>query len=115
MQQLSVERKTRRHYFVIITSPKRRRGARVCVRIFDKFISFSESFKVMIFATLQLDMGMLGFFPPPYSYPNSLVNDTKILKIRLHYVESKKWWGERAAKIRSSEDSEAGCNSAEYL
>lgn len=69
MQQLSVERKTRRHYFVIITSPKRRRGARVCVRIFDKFISFSESFKVMIFATLQLDMGMLAVFSPTLLLP----------------------------------------------
>lgn len=42
------------------------------------------------------------------------MNDTKIFKIRLHYVESKKW-GERAAKIRSSECSEAGHNSAECL
>lgn len=42
------------------------------------------------------------------------MNDTKFFKIRLHCVESKKW-GERAAKVRSSEYSEARHNSAECL
>lgn len=70
VQQFSVERKPRRHDFVIIILPKRRDAyVWVCRYLLSLYLSL-KAWKWW-FCKISNWLGDAGFFPRCYSYPNS--------------------------------------------